>query len=82
MNRKEIGGAGNTEENTGTEVLENLRISRKSPRAHMRRAHWQRYRVGPGRKEIVLKWIEPVFVGSGEITAVKHRVHETSEETV
>ena len=48
----------------------------------MRRAHWQRYRVGPGRKEIVLKWIEPVLVGSGEITAVKHRVHETSEETV
>ena len=82
MNRKEIGGAGNTEENTGTEVLENLRISRKSPRAHLRRAHWQRYRVGPGRKEIVMKWIEPVFVGSGEITAVKHRVHESSEETM
>lgn len=48
--------------------------SHRSPRAHMRRAHWHHYRIGRGRKEIVLKWIEPVFVGVGESVVEKHLV--------
>ena len=33
-----------------------------SPRPHMRRAHWHHYWVGKGRTDLVLKWIEPVWV--------------------
>lgn len=45
----------------------------------MRRAHWHHYWVGKGRTELILKWIEPVFVGSGEVSAVKHRVEQERE---
>ena len=47
----------------------------RSPRPHMRRAHWHHYWTGKGRNELVLKWIEPVFIGSGLIPAVKHEVN-------
>lgn len=36
---------------------------RKPPRPHIRRAHWQVYRVGPGRKQKKVLWIPPVAVG-------------------
>ena len=60
---------------------EDLSCKRKhaSPRPYMRRAHWHHYRVGKGRTELILKWIEPVFVGSGEVSAVKHRVRNEPE---
>lgn len=45
-----------------------------SLKPHMRRAHWHHYRVGKGRKDIILKWVEPIFVGSGTLPAVKHKV--------
>ncbi len=48
---------------------------RRSPRLHFRCAHWQRYRVGKGRTEVITKWIEPVFVGAGNSTdVVIHKV--------
>lgn len=40
--------------------------TRKSPAPHFRRAHWQVYWVGKGRKEREVKWIEPIFVGFGD----------------
>ena len=36
--------------------------SHASPRAHWRKGHWHNFRYGPGRKELKLKWIEPIFV--------------------
>lgn len=36
---------------------------RNSPRPHMRRAHWQTYRIGHGRKKKKVLWIPPVTVG-------------------
>lgn len=36
---------------------------RRSPRPHMRKAHWQTYRIGHGRKEKKVLWIPPVPVG-------------------
>lgn len=36
--------------------------NRKPPRPHVRCAHWQRYHVGAGRKEIRINWIPPTFV--------------------
>lgn len=47
-----------------------------SPVAHLRRAHWHTYWVGPksdpDRRRTELRWISPVLVGSGElITTVR-----------
>ena len=39
-----------------------LNGSHASPRAHWRKGHWHNFRCGPGRKQLKLKWIEPVFV--------------------
>lgn len=48
-------------------------ITRNAPRPHMRCAHWQRYHVGKGRVETVLKWIPPVMVlGSTEMPLTIH----------
>ncbi|NEZ64819.1 hypothetical protein D0962_18845 [Leptolyngbyaceae cyanobacterium CCMR0082] len=38
---------------------------RASPVTHWRRGHWHKYKVGQGRKEEKLNWIEPVLVNSG-----------------
>lgn len=49
----------------------------RSPRPHVRSAHWHRYHVGPGRKEIRVNWIPPVFVCKGrEIPVVIHKISE------
>ena len=56
-----------------------LIAGRKSPIPHLRSAHWQHYRVGPGRKEVILKWIEPCFVGEKTETVVVRRLK--NEET-
>ena len=45
---------------------ENSDKKRKSPVPHFRCAHWHKYLVGEGRKDILVKWIEPVFVGNSE----------------
>lgn len=37
-----------------------------SPRPHLRRAHYHHYWIGPGRKTLDLKWIEPVWVNGNE----------------
>lgn len=44
--------------------------SHASPRPHMRRAHWHRYRVGEGRASLALRWVAPVAVGAGDTPAV------------
>lgn len=33
-----------------------------SPRPHWRKGHWHNFRHGPGREQLKLKWIEPIFV--------------------
>ena len=49
--------------------------TRKPVRPHVRCAHWQRYHVGKGRKEIRTNWIPPVFVcGGKEIPVTIHDV--------
>ena len=45
-----------------SEEVQSAKI-RKQPRPHLRGAHWQRYHVGPGRKEVRVNWIPPTFVG-------------------
>lgn len=58
----------NEYENTG---------KRKSPIPHFRCAHWHKFWVGEGRKQLVLKWIAPVFVGNGDNkNVIIHKVKE------
>lgn len=49
---------------------------RRSPVPHFRCAHWQHYRTGEGRKNLELRWIEPIFVGFGDTAkdVVIHKV--------
>lgn len=50
-------------------------ISCKNKRPHVRRAHWHHYWTGEGRKNLEVRWIEPVFVlGTEASNAVSHRV--------
>ena len=49
--------------------------ARKPMRPHIRSAHWQRYHVGEGRKDIKIVWIPPVYVcGGKEIAVTIHKV--------
>lgn len=54
----------------------------RAKRPHIRKAHWARYHVGVGRKDIITKWIEPVFVNGStdDITATIHIVTNKEAE--
>ena len=52
-----------TQKRAGNADDEQEKNVRKSPVPHFRSAHWQRYWVGEGRKQLVTKWIEQVYVG-------------------
>ena len=46
---------------------ENSEIKSYKPRApHFRKAHYHRFWVGKGRKELRINWIEPIYVGFGD----------------
>lgn len=49
---------------------------RKAVTPHVRRAHWQHYHVGEGRKQTIRKWIGVTFVGGTkeDMPATIHRV--------
>lgn len=47
---------------------------RHSPRPHVRKAHWQVYWTGPGRKVAVTKWVKPIFVNTGGTGTVIRRL--------
>ena len=52
-----------------------------APRPHIRRAHWHAYWTGPrqGQRKIILKWLPPVPIGTGELIATIHPVEKDSE---
>lgn len=43
---------------------------RLRPRAHIRRAHWHRFRVGEGRAQLRLRWLPPIAVNLEEAGAL------------
>ena len=48
---------------------------RRSPRPHLRCAHWQRYHVGAGRKELRVNWVPPVIVcGDSAVPVTIHQI--------
>lgn len=53
---------------------ENSESSQNGKRPHIRKAHWERYHVGEGRKDIITKWKEPVFV-NGDFNDIVANIH-------
>ena len=53
--------------------------NQNAKRPHIRKAHWERYHVGKGRKEIVSKWKEPVFV-NGDTDDVITNIHIVTDK--
>jgi hypothetical protein len=47
-----------------------------SPRPHIRRAHWHHFWEGPrsGSRRLVVRWLPPTFVGTGEIIPTIHSI--------
>lgn len=47
-----------------------------SPRPHIRRAHWHHFWEGPrsGARRLVVRWLPPTFVGTGEIIPTVHSI--------
>lgn len=43
---------------------------RRSPRAHVRRAHFHTYRVGEGRRDRKVKWLAPIPINAGNTPEV------------
>ena len=58
------------------------RDNQGAKRPHIRKAHWERYHIGKGRKDIITKWKEPVFVNGDcdDITANIHIVTNKEAE--
>ena len=68
------------EHNYQSGISDNSNQGTKRP--HIRKAHWERYRIGKGRKEIITKWKEPIFVNgdSDDIIANIHIVTDKEAE--
>lgn len=64
-------------EKNETQIKSTLTSSaqRKSPKPHLRNAHWSHYWCGVGRTDLQLRWLEPTFVNStDESPAILHVV--------
>lgn len=46
----------------------------RTVRPHMRRGHFQHYWIGEGRKEVIVKYINPTFIKGGNNKATVHKV--------
>lgn len=55
--------------------------NQNSKRPHIRKAHWERYHIGKGRKDIVTKWKEPVFV-NGDFNDIISNIHVVTNKEV
>lgn len=56
--------------------------NQSSKRPHIRKAHWERYHIGEGRRNIITKWKEPIFVNgdSDDIITTIHVVTNNEAE--
>lgn len=50
--------------NNNRKVSINMYKKHASPRPHIRKGHWHAYKVGEGRKKVIVKWIAPILVNS------------------
>jgi hypothetical protein len=48
--------------------------SHAAPRAHVRRAHWHTYWIGPRSSQVSrLRWLHPILVGAGDTVPTIHK---------
>lgn len=60
---------------TDTDIKSDGKGARKSPRPHLRCAHWQRFHCGEGRTQVRTRWVGPVLVcGGKELPVTIHKV--------
>lgn len=55
--------------------------SQSSKRPHIRKAHWERYHTGKGRKDIVSKWKGPIFI-NGDYNDITTNIHVVTNKAV
>lgn len=55
--------------------------SQSSKRPHIRKAHWERYHTGKGRKDIVSKWKGPIFI-NGDYNDIITNIHVVTNKAV
>lgn len=55
--------------------------NQNSKRPHIRKAHWERYHIGKGRKDIITKWKEPVFI-NGDYNDITANIHVVTDKEV
>lgn len=48
---------------------------------HIRKAHWHRYRHGPGRAEIRLRWLSPILINAKEPEALPVTIYPVATDT-
>lgn len=69
-------------EKSKTKYLGNVEnISNNSKRPHIRKAHWERYHVGKGRKDIITKWKEPTFI-NGDFDDIVTTIHTVTNKEI
>lgn len=49
-----------------------------SPKSHIRKAHWHTYKVGPGRKETIVKWVAPILVNAKDESEIIYTAHKVT----
>lgn len=54
----------------------NKHVGHRSPRPHMRRAHWHRYWTGKGRTELTILWIDSIAVNANASGDLPVEVHD------
>lgn len=51
-------------------------VGHRSPRPHMRRAHWHRYWTGKGRTELTILWIDSIAINANASGDLPVEVHD------
>ena len=49
-----------------------------SPKSHIRKAYWHTYKVGPGRKETIVKWVAPILVNTKDESEIIYTAHKVT----
>lgn len=51
-----------------------------SPRPHLRRAHWHRFRYDQGRSRVRVRWLHPILVAAGRGDVAEATVHDVAAQ--
>lgn len=58
-------------------------VERRSPRGHIRRAHWHAYWTGPrndpNKRKLVLRWLPPILVNIGDVEGIIPTIRQVEQ---